>query len=232
MTNPAPASTDRPDLAQWNLPDSAVSTAALQLVTEVSPAFLTNHCVRSYLFGREIAAAQNLRSGVDYDDETLYLACLLHDLGLTDYGTGEQRFEVEGADAAVRFLSEYDLAQDNLTAIWQAIALHASIGLFHRFGTAQAIAGSGISFDIDGMARDVFSADFLERVNTGWPRHDVGYAIAEAIAQGPRTQPENPMKAPPFSLSAHMNELINNAPRLKFSDLVEASGWGDRPVGS
>ncbi|WP_371287046.1 HD domain-containing protein [Mycobacterium sp. PS03-16] len=59
----------------------------------MSPEYLANHCVRSYLFGRELAAAE----GLDYDDEDLFLACILHDLGVTGHGRGEQRFEVDGA---------------------------------------------------------------------------------------------------------------------------------------
>jgi len=232
MTNASPSPSTITDLAtQWGLPDSEVASAGLRLVADVSPAFLTNHCVRSYLFSREIAAAQKLLSGIDYDEETLYLACLLHDLGLTEFGAGEQRFEVEGADAAVRFLGDYNLPEDKLNAIWQAIALHASIGLFNRFGPVPSIAGSAISFDIDGRARDLFAADFLERVNRDWPRHDVGYAIVAAIAEGPRSQPENPLKAPPFSLSAHAHEAINGAPHFRFSDIVQASGWGDQVPG-
>jgi hypothetical protein len=214
--------------AQWNLPDSVVAKAAFALVADASPAFLTNHCVRSYLYAREIAAAQNLSSAADYDDETLYLACLLHDLGLTDYGAGDQRFEIEGADAAVRFLRDHDLPDDRITVIWQAIALHSSLGLNNRFGTVQAMAGAGISFDIDGMARDMFTPEFLDRVVAAWPRHDVGYALADAIADDIRAHPGSPLKAPPFTLPAHMNEMVNAAPHLRFTDFVAASGWGDR----
>ena len=55
---------------------------------EVSPRFIANHSVRSYLFARELAAADGL---TDYDDELVFLGCLLHDLGVTDYGWGDQR---------------------------------------------------------------------------------------------------------------------------------------------
>ncbi|WP_237570429.1 HD domain-containing protein [Mycolicibacterium lacusdiani] len=79
------------DAAAWDLPDSDICSAAMALTHDVSPAFLTNHCVRSYLFGRELAAARGLRGSADFDDEALFLACLLHDLGLTDYADGFQK---------------------------------------------------------------------------------------------------------------------------------------------
>ncbi|SEH53362.1 HD domain-containing protein [Mycolicibacterium rutilum] len=213
------------DPAVWNLPDSEICTAALQLVHNVSPAFLANHCVRSYLFGRELATAQGLRAGADYDEELVFLACALHDLGITEYGGGSQRFEVDGADAAVRFLREHNVTEDRLTPVWQAIALHTSVGLAHRFGPEQSVTHFGISLDINGFGTEQLPPGFAERVHAAFPRHDLGYAITDLIAQGTAA---DPTKAPPFSFPAHVHELINGG-RLTFLDVVAASPWGDRP---
>jgi hypothetical protein len=227
----SPAATNAvPDPVQWSFPDSEVCTAALRLVAEVSPAVLSNHCVRSYVFGREIAASRDLRSGIDYDDETLFLACVLHDLGLTDYGAGDERFEIQGADAAARFLRGHNVTEDRVTTIWQCIALHSSLGLSHRFGVVQALSIAGISFDIDGVGMADFSPDFIERVSSVWPRHDVGFALGNHIARDIRDNPSNPLKAPPFTLPGHVNELINTAPAITLSDVIADAAWGDRPV--
>ncbi|WP_319436942.1 HD domain-containing protein [Mycobacterium sp. RTGN5] len=215
------------DSAPWGLPDSDICSAALQLATDVSPAFITNHCIRSYLFGRELAAANGLRAGVDYDDELVFLSCVLHDLGVTEYGGGDQRFEVDGADAAVRFLRERGVGEEPVQTVWQTIALHTSVGLAHRFGAVQAVSHLGIALDINGFDKQRLSAGFAERVHAAWPRHDLGYAIAAAIADGTRA---NPMKAPPFSFPAHLDHLINGGPAPTFLDLVSTSGWGDQPV--
>jgi hypothetical protein len=214
------------DAASWDLPDSDICSAALQLMLDVSPPFLANHCVRSYLFGRELAATDGLRGGADYDDELVFLVCVLHDLGVTDYGLADQRFEVDGADAAARFLRESGISDDRVTTVWQSIALHTSVGLAERFGTVQNLAYLGISLDVNGIQKDLLPIGFAARVHTAWPRHDLGYAIAEAIASGTRS---NPTKAPPFSFPAHVHEVING-PSLKFLDVVANSGWGDRPV--
>ena len=215
------------DAAQWDLPDSEICSAALELAVAVSPPFLLNHCVRGYLFGRELATAQGLRGGVDYDEETVFLASILHDLGITDYGSGDQRFEVDGADAAARFLREQGLADDRITTVWQSIALHTSIGLGHRFGTEQAVCHGGIDLDVSGAQKDLLPESFADRVHAAWPRHNLGYAITEAIGRDTRT---NPMKAPPFSFPAHVHQLVNNAPSVTFIDVVANSGWGDEPV--
>jgi len=213
--------------AEWNFPDSDICSATLQLVTDVSPEFITNHCIRSYVFGRELAAADGLRSGVDYDDELVFLSCLLHDLGVTDFGGGDQRFEVDGADAAAGFLREHGAGDDVVDTVWQAIALHTSVGLAHRFGPVQAVSQTGIVLDINGFDKHRLSPGFAERVHDAWPRHDLGYAIASAIADDTRA---NPLKAPPLSFPAHLDQLINGGPSLTFFDLVGNSGWGDQPT--
>lgn len=224
MTNQRQAETTIGDAAEWGLPDSEICTAALELAGSVSAEFLHNHCVRSYLFSRELAAVQGLRAGVDYDEETVFLASILHDLGLTEYGSGDQRFEVDGADAAARFLREHGLPDDRVTTVWQSIALHTSIGLGHRFGVEHAVCHSGIDLDVVGTRKELLPTGFADRVHAAWPRHDLGYAIFEAIGRGTGA---NPMKAPPFSFPAHVHAFFNGAPLPDFAGIVATAGWGD-----
>lgn len=220
MTNPL-------DLAaQWHFPDSDVASAALRLLYDVSPEFIANHTVRCYVFARELAAVKGLRAGTDYNDETVFLSSVLHDLGLTKYGRGEQRFEVDGADAAARFLREHDLAEDQITTVWQAIAVHTSLGLAPRFGSDHAVTHFGISLDIDGSEKGLLPVGFADRVHAAWPRHNLDYAISSLIAQGIA---ENPRKGPPFTFPAHVYHL-NGGPQLTFEDVINNSGWGDQPI--
>jgi hypothetical protein len=219
---------DVSDSARWGLPDSGISSAAMRLLFDVSAEFLANHCVRSYLFARELAAAKGLRSDVDYDDEVVFLTCILHDLGLTEYGGGAQRFEVDGADAAVRFLREQGFADDRVSTVWQSIALHTSVGLADRFGLEQSVSHFGISLDVGGTEKELLSPGFAERVLDFWPRHDLGYAIAGAIAADVEA---NPMKGPPFSFPSHVHGLVHRT-SVTFFDVVENSGWGDQRLPS
>jgi len=221
MTNPT---TEASDTVDWGLPDTAICSAAAELAKNVSPVFLHNHCMRSFLFARELAAGEGLRSGVDYDEEAVFLACVLHDLGLTALGGGEQRFELDGADAAAAFLREQGLSDERVTTVWQSIALHTSIGLGHRFGTDHAVCHSGIEMDVAGPQKDRLSTGFADRVHAAWPRHNLGFAIAEAIG---RDTQANPLKAPPFSFPAHVHHLVNDSPPFSFADVVTNAGWGD-----
>src|SRR3954454_10203066 len=108
---------------------------------------------------------QGLRSGVDYDDELVFLSCILHDLGVTDYADGDQRFEVDGADGAARFLHAQGISDHRVTTVWQTIALHTSVGLADRFGPEQSVSYFGISLDINGIETGLLSPGFAERVH-------------------------------------------------------------------
>lgn len=222
---PAMTTPDHASAAHFGIPDSAVTVAARQLTWDVSPAFVYNHAVRSYLFARELAAGNG--SAVP-DDELLFLTCVLHDLGVTDHANTDERFEVDGADAAARFLQTHDVDAARVEAAWTAIALHTSVGLAHRFGPLAATAQMGISTDIVGVLAHALPAGFADRVHAAWPRHDVGHALAEAIAAQAN---QNPAKAPPLSFPAHVRELLypTQAP-LTWYDLVDAAGWNDRPA--
>ena len=212
--------------APFDLPDSAVAEAARRLSEEVSPAFVYNHTVRSYLFGRELAAAGG--TGNDHDDELLFLACVLHDLGVTDYAIGDQRFEVEGADAAARFLREAGVEDDRVKTVWNAIALHTSPGLAQGFGVIEGLAQRGIAADIAGLGREQLRPEFAERVHAAWPRHDIGYALPAVIA---RQVHEHPAKGLPWTVPDHAHRRFDPATgSLDWFDIVQAGGWGDRPT--
>jgi hypothetical protein len=208
------------------LPDSEIACVAKQFVFDVSPAFVAHHSLRSYLFGRELAAAKGLSPDVDYDDELVFLSCILHDLGATDFANGDQRFEVDGADAAAGFLREQGVDEARVTTVWQAIALHTSIGLAHRFGPVHAIAQLGIGADIAGNDRHMLPPDFADRVHALWPRHNLGYALAEVIAGQVEA---NPAKGPPMTFPHHLHQLIYRiTPPITWFDVVAAAGWNDQ----
>ncbi|MDT5260345.1 MAG: hypothetical protein QOD10_5425 [Mycobacterium sp.] len=213
--------------SRTDLPDSDIACAATQLVFDTSPVFVAHHSVRSYLFGRELAAAKGLRRDVDYDDELVFLSCILHDLGATEYANGDQRFEVDGADAAARFLRDHGVKEARVTTVWQAIALHTSVGLAHKFGPEQAVAQMGIAADIIGLDRQMLPTGFADDVHSSWPRHDVGFALAELIADQVET---NPAKGPPLTFPGHLHQLMYPmAPAVTWFDVVRTAGWNDQP---
>lgn len=109
-------------------PDTEVCVAAMELARDHSPPFLFNHVMRTFAFGRDAGALQNARCG----QEMLFLGSVLHDLGLVETFIGEDRFEVDGADAAADFLSRQGYSDRKITVVWDAIALHTTPSVPHR----------------------------------------------------------------------------------------------------
>jgi hypothetical protein len=214
--------------SRLDLPNSDIACAAGQFALDISPALVAHHGVRSYLFAHEIAAAKGLRRDADYDDELVFLSCVLHDLGVTEYANGDQRFEVDGADAAARFLRDLGVQEARVTTVWQTIALHTSVGLAHKFGAVHAVAQMGISAGIVGTDREMLPPGFADRVHASWPRHDLGYALAELIASQVEA---NPAKGPPMTLPGHLHQLVYpTTPAVTWFDVVGTAGWNDQPV--
>jgi hypothetical protein len=151
---------------------------------------------------------------------------VLHDLGVTEHANGDQRFEVDGADAAARFLREHGVPEARVTTVWQAIALHTSAGLAHRFGAEQAITHLGIGADIVGADKHMLPSGFADRVHASWPRHDLGYALAELIAAQVEA---NPQKGPPLTFPGHLHQLMYPTPTVTWFDVVRGAGWNDQP---
>src|SRR5882757_6147986 len=87
-------------IADIKVPDSSIVRQAEDLARSMSSDMLFNHVMRCYWFGELFAQ----KEGKKIDSELMFLSAVLHDLGLTDHVTGQQRFEIEGAHVARTFL--------------------------------------------------------------------------------------------------------------------------------
>lgn len=162
-------------VAGVRIPDSALAVAAADLVRTVSTPTLYNHCVRTFLF----AALAFKKSGTKFDEELVFVGSILHDLGLVDsYMTDTERFEVDGADAAVAFLRQWNLPQAQLDTIWDAIALHTSIGIVSRKLPDIAAVSLGSGMDMGGVGIDQLTQADIDEVLHHFPR--LGFKL-EAI---------------------------------------------------
>ncbi|HEX3820740.1 MAG TPA: HD domain-containing protein [Candidatus Sulfotelmatobacter sp.] len=110
------------NVAGIRLVDSHVARKAALLARECSPPYLFNHAVRTFLFAS--ITGRSLKQ--NFDEELLFLACIFHDMGLTDRFQGDLPFEIKGAEAAKQFLTSHSYAEPGIQTIWDGIAMHAS----------------------------------------------------------------------------------------------------------
>ncbi|MEU8894234.1 hypothetical protein AB0C65_00110 [Nocardia sp. NPDC048505] len=211
------------------LPSTPLTDKAADLIATTLDPYLRHHSVRGFLFGRALAAAQGLAPGTDYDEEAMYLICALHDLGLSEIANGTQRFELDGADYAARFLEDHGADDTLIDTVWDAIAAHTS-GLsdspvFRRRRPAAIwIAQEGIGADVAGSA-DMFPPGFAERVHAAYPRLGGTRSLTTAILDQALADPR---KAPPASLaSLILHQRHPEAPYLTWDMILASSEWND-----
>ena len=173
-------------LINHSIPDSEVCKKATQLVAAVSPTFLCHHCIRSFLFGDLLGQRDRLKC----DRELLYLGAVMHDLGLTERFDGEQRFEVDGADAARAFVLEHGLSDEKAEVVWDAIALHTSGGIADRKQPEIALVHLGVSADVLGMGVSDISPETVEQVIEAYPRLGFNRAITELLVSQVKRKPQ------------------------------------------
>src|SRR5580658_8195926 len=113
-------------VAGVSLPDTELCKAAVDLLEASSPEFLYTHCLRTYVFGS--LAIRGLGRSVA-DEEAAFCAAILHDLGLVPAYRRDNRFEVDGEEAARQFCLQHQVPQERADLVWKAIALHTSPGI-------------------------------------------------------------------------------------------------------
>jgi hypothetical protein len=214
-------------LSDLSFPTTRLARRAHELVTETQQPFLRNHSLRSFLFA--CAAAE---PGEDYDSELVFLICALHDMGLTDGGNTDQRFEVAGADLAARFLEDHGVTDNRVDIVWDAIALHTTMHLYEspvfrrRRPVEMGIAQTGIGIDLTGPERpDQLPPGLAERVHARYPRLGGSRALTDAMV----TQSlANPHKAPPTTLPGEiLHQRHPTLPYLTWDMILDANTWAD-----
>lgn len=213
--------TDRDVLA---LPTAPWTEAVFAMVTSAESPSLANHSIRSYLFARLFADHRGVVAGRDFDPLLLFAACLLHDIGLTERGNGDQRFEVDGADVAAKFLTEHGRPADDADAVWLAIALHTSPGIAERRGPLCELTREGVGMDFGRRPEAVTDAQ-AAAIHEAYPRVAMVRSLVDAIVEQARTRPD---KAPRYSLPGELLRERSTPPYVtSLERAAVTSRWGD-----
>lgn len=168
------------------LVDSKIARNATALGQSVYPPYLFNHAVRTYLLGALTGRAR----GQHFDEELLFLACILHDLGLTERFVGDMPFEIQGAQSAKHFLEENAYAEERIQTIWDGIAMHASaIGQFKR--PEIALVGEGAGADVLGPDFAQIKKSDLDEILIAFPRLGFKNAFLQTCAEVLRKHPHS-----------------------------------------
>jgi hypothetical protein len=162
------------------LPAGPLAAASLSIVQTTASAPIADHSIRTFLYARQLAEHEGSLNDAAYDEDLLFAACVMHDLGLGSLATGQARFEVEGADLAATLLTGHGIAAPDVDRVWEAIALHSSVGIAHRRGLLTYLTHRGVFIDI---GRDTgIPAGLIQQVRAAYPHRAGERYLADAIA--------------------------------------------------
>jgi hypothetical protein len=172
-----------------SIPDSKLAREVTELVRNTESPLLFNHSSRVYFFGA-LAGSQR---GLKYDPELLYTGAMFHDMGLTPkYSSKNERFEVDGANAARAFLLGHGISQQDIDTVWTAIALHTTPGIPQHMHPVVALLTAGVEMDVLGLSYTEYRDAEREAVVRSYPRTEhFKEEIIQAFYDGIKHKPES-----------------------------------------
>lgn len=169
------------DLEDVNPPDSQVAKQAALLCREVSPSYLLNHCHRTYLWGHIFAKAR----AITFDNELLYVAALLHDLGLTKAYAGcaehAECFSLDSVQGAGALARQAAWPRERQDALAEAIVMHLNIVVPLRCGAEAHLLQAGAAMDVVGMNAETIGDSTRRAVVRQYPRENSKQAFGERL---------------------------------------------------
>jgi hypothetical protein len=170
-----------------SIPDSRLAHEITELVRDTESPLLFHHSSRVFYW----SALTGARRGLTFDTELLYAGAMFHDMGLTyRHSSHNERFEVDGANAARDFLLSHRISQRDVDTVWTAIALHTTPGIPQHMAPVIALVTAGVEMDVLGIAYSDFSDAEREAVVQAHPRSgDFKEDIIQAFYDGIRHKP-------------------------------------------
>jgi hypothetical protein len=206
-------------IAGVHIPDSALVKEATEQVRDTTNELIFHHSRRVFLFG----TLQSRRLGISPDAEMLYVAALFHDTGLVlPYRGTEQRFELDSADTARKFLIEHGYSAAETDVVWTAIALHTTPEVPYKMNPVIAATTAGVETDVLGIRLDAIEPDALRSVTTAHPRPNFKNEILQAFTNGFAERPATTFGTVNADVLEH---FVPGFHRIDFVDVIKNSAW-------
>jgi hypothetical protein len=207
-------------LSEVGIPDSKLAREVTELVRDTASPLLFHHSSRVYYFG----ALAGKHRGLKFDPEMLYTGAMFHDMGLTpQHSSANERFEVDGANAARDFLLTHGIAQSDIDTVWTAIALHTTPGIPQHMHPVVALVTAGVEMDVLGLTYPEYSDDEREAVVHANPRtENFKEDIIQAFYDGIKHKPDTTFGNVKADVLADKDPHFH---RGNFCSVIRASRW-------
>jgi HD superfamily phosphodiesterase len=202
------------------IPDSRLAREITQLVRDTESGLLFHHSSRVYYWG----ALAGKRRGLKFDRELLYAGAMFHDMGLTPaHSSANERFEVDGANAARDFLHSHGIGQNDIDTVWTAVALHTTPGIPQHMHPVVALVTAGVEMDVLGLSYAEYSEDEREAIVHAHPRSEhFKEDIIQAFYDGIKHKPDTTFGNVKADVLADRDPAVR---RGNFCSVIRGSAW-------
>lgn len=192
-------------------PSGPLVDLATQAASRLQPLWLNHHCWRTYAWGSLLA----LQAGLEFDRRLFFVACQLHDLGLTRHAAhpAHDCFTLRGARLARTLLEGAHASPDEIQRVEQAIVLHMNLEVGVDEGVEAHLLQAGAALDVVGQRQQELPAALQDAVLGRYPR----LAFKEQMCRCMRIE----------SLAAPQSRAGFFVRRLGFVALIEAAPFED-----
>ena len=202
------------------IPDSKLAREITEVVRDTETPLLFHHSSRVYYFG----ALAGTHRGRKFDPELLYAGAMFHDMGLTPrHSSPNERFEVDGANAARAFLKGHHISAADVDTVWTAIALHTTPGIPPHMHPVVALLTAGVEMDVLGLAYHEYSDVERAAIVKAHPRTErFKEDIIQAFYDGIKHKPDTTFGNVKADVIADKEPHFH---RGNFCSVIRASGW-------
>jgi hypothetical protein len=166
--------------------DTPAARGARETAQRYSSPSLFNHCARSYLW----AASLGRTEGIAYDAELLYVASLLHDLGLVEaFDTHRTDFEEAGGDVGWALAAGAGWPEERRTRVKEIVVCHMWDAVDPAADPESYLLNEATSFDISGRRPEAWSPELTAEVLERHPRLDLPAEFTAAFEDQARRKP-------------------------------------------
>jgi hypothetical protein len=206
-------------IAGVRVPDSSLAKDATELIRDTTNELIFNHSRRVFVFG----SLQSRRLSIAPDPELLYVAALFHDTGLVPpYRSTAQRFEMDSADQARKFLIGHGWSHADTDVVWTAIALHTTPEVPYAMDPVIAATTAGVETDVLGIQLDAIDSTEIEAVTAAHPRPNFKNEILKAFTDGFKDRPDTTFGTVNADVLQH---FVPGFQRMDFVDIIKNSAW-------
>jgi hypothetical protein len=196
-------------LADVRVPDSAAAAEAERLARTESSPMLYRHALRSYFYAALLGARDRLR----YDEEALYVGCVLHDIGLTPrFDDPVRPFEHVSADTCAELVERHAWALRRRYRLHRAVILHMAPILPPAEENEVLLLEAGVACDVTGARSREIGGRVVDELLERYPRAGFRYEFTQLLR---REAARKPHTHAALLLQQGLEERIADAPFME-----------------